>query len=200
MFFDMVKFFDGHREAWGRLNHGQVDGLEHLMGFMVDEYASYDLSVPKMAYILATARHETAFTYQPIEERGSERYFAKYEYRKSLGNTEPGDGLKYRGRGYCQITGRRNYTMFQERMGIPLLDNPDLALDPRVAATIILDGMINGIFTGKPLGKYVRKDRKDYLNARRVVNGKDRAARIAGYARMFDRILDRSLISDGELT
>lgn len=77
---------------------------------------------------------------QAGHESGSLVYFeeiasgAAYEGRKDLGNTQPGDGKKYKGRGPIQITGRYNYTNAQTAMGIPLVDKPELAADPHGAS------------------------------------------------------------------
>ena len=59
-----------------------------------------------------------------------------YDNRKDLGNNQPGDGFKYRGRGYIQLTGKANYTSFGNRLGLDLVNNPDLVNTPDVAAKI----------------------------------------------------------------
>jgi predicted chitinase len=59
-----------------------------------------------------------------------------YEGRTDLGNTQPGDGAKYHGRGFVKLTGRSNYRSYGQALGVPLEDNPDLALDPDIAARI----------------------------------------------------------------
>lgn len=66
-----------------------------------------------------------------------EDYFARYDGRADLGNTQPGDGMRYRGRGYIQITGRANYARYGDMLDIDLIGNPDLALQPSVAADIL---------------------------------------------------------------
>lgn len=94
-----------------------------------------DSSLVKVAAI-GTVAVETA-TFQPVKERGGPTYLENlYENRKDLGNTEPGDGALYRGRGFIQITGRWDYGHFGTEIGIDLLKTPDRALDPAVAAEI----------------------------------------------------------------
>lgn len=56
-----------------------------------------------------------------------------YGKRADLGNTEPGDGFKYRGRGIPQITGKANYALLESHTGMPLVDKPDLLKDPETA-------------------------------------------------------------------
>ena len=180
---DRHAFFTRYRRSFGGLHQSQVDGLNQLLDqFDADMRAG--LLLTQVAYMLATVKHETAHTYQPITERGSRVYFLRYEFRrKSLGNTRAGDGYRYRGRGYVQITGRRNYTAF----GIAA--NPDAALDPVIAHRIMRDGMMLGKF-GERLSKYVNPTRTDYVGARRSVNGTDKAELIRGYASGFEHCLE----------
>lgn len=166
----------------GTLSQSQADGIEAMLA------ATDGLPITHRAYLLATSKHETADTMQPITEYGGRRYFDKYDtgkLAKALGNTPEadGDGFTYRGRGYAQLTGRANYAKAGAALGLDLLHKPDLALQPTVAAQILVRGCCNGWFTGKKLSDYLPGD---YTNARRVVNGTDKADLIAGYARGFE--------------
>lgn len=171
----------------GRLRQSQVDGIGALLA------ATEGLPRPWRAYLLATPVVETARTMQPIMEFGSRSYFNKYEpgttIGKRLGNTVAGDGYLFRGRGYVQITGRDNYLRAGRFLGRDLIADPDLALDPVLAGRILVQGCADGWFTGKRLADYLDRAVPDYLNARRIVNGLDRAAEIAGYARTFEAAL-----------
>ena len=155
-----------------------------------------------VAYTLATAWHETAHTLQPIKEFGGPAYFfrmydkdgARPRIAKQLGNTEPGDGAKYAGRGYVQLTGRGNYQRAADMFKMPeLVEYPEHALRRDVAAKIMRFGMIEGWFTGRTLFKYLPigkpGTREGFKKARRVVNGNDRAALIADYALDFQDAL-----------
>jgi len=150
----------------------------------------------QIAYVLATAKHETAHTMMPIVEYGNKSYFNQYDAGTSkgyrLGNTIPGDGYKYRGRGYVQITGRRNYDLLGRILHAPLSSDPSRALRPSLAADIIAVGMRDGLFTSRRLSDYITKSKVDYENARRIVNGLDKSSIIADYARKFDRALAAS--------
>lgn len=169
----------------GKLSQSQVDGLNAIEAAW-DELG--DDNPRKLAYVLATGFHETARTMQPITEFGGKNYFKRYDGRKDLGNTQPGDGYRFRGRGYVQLTGRTNYADWTKRLGVDLIGNPDLALNPTVAGKIAVTGMMLGAFTGTKLADYIGA-KADYSGARRIINGTDRAATIAGYAREFEAAL-----------
>jgi len=194
--FTRKQFFDGYRKEFGKVPQEHVNNLEFLLTkFEVSKWFSED--VRRAAYALATLYVETFIPktksrYAPVTEVGQKSYFNQYDpahnprKAKALGNTEPGDGYRYRGRGFCQITGRSNY----EKFGIA--NTPQRALDPDTAFYILERGMRYGVFTGKSLGTYITSSKADYVNARRVINGTDRAKEIAGYARSFENILKLS--------
>lgn len=84
------------------------------------------------AAAIATVAVETG-VFRPIPEHASGD---EYEWRLDLGNVIAGDGRRYKGRGFIQITGRANYRAYGDALGIDLISNPDLALDPGVAAQV----------------------------------------------------------------
>ncbi|MCP5512457.1 MAG: hypothetical protein H7A24_11290 [Leptospiraceae bacterium] len=133
----------------------------------------------QIAYVLATAEHESKLGAMMMErqwikdEAANVKYFnEKYGGRKDLGNTQPGDGAKFRGRGFCQITGRVNYTDWSRRLGIDLLSNPDLAAkDITIASRILVIGMREGSFTKRhKLETHINGAKRDFWNARRIIN------------------------------
>lgn len=135
-----------------------------------------------IAYILATAQHESHLG-RWMEEFASGW---AYEGRANLGNTQPGDGPRYKGRGFVQLTGRRNYTFWKDRLGIDLVNRPEIAKEFAIAAKILVQGMRDGTFTGKKLSDYIGND---FINARRIINHTDRARLIAAIAEEFLEVL-----------
>ena len=148
------------------------------------------LSLQQTAYVCATAEHESANTFKAIKEYGTDSYFTEmYEGREDLGNTEPGDGIRFCGRGLVQLTGRNNYTKYSALLGIDLVENPDKVLDEQISQFIIVHGMRTGIFTGMCLDDYINNHACDYMQARRIVNGLDRAEHIAAIARSWEKFI-----------
>lgn len=159
----------------GKLTQSQVDGLNSILQAMND-YGVQDKRFA--AYILATPYHETAKTMQPIREYGLGK---NYSYGKPDAVTH----LVYYGRGYVQLTWKANYQKFARLLNVDLVNNPDLALNPVIAAKIMLLGMSRGLFTGKKLSDYITPTHCDFINCRRIINGTDKDLLIAGYATKF---------------
>ena len=168
------------------------DNAQMAIPLLLDECDRHGVTdLNQIAYIMGTVQHESLFS--PQREWGDVNYFTRlYEGRSDLGNTQPGDGARYRGRGYVQITGRRNYTLFSDLLSVDLVSNPDLALDPLIAAQICVKGMVQGHFTGASLEHYFNVQTANFREARRIVNGMDRANHIAGIARHFRAALEGS--------
>ena len=178
------------RLKFGSLSQEAVDNIN----LIVETCEKYGLTYPQVAYLLATTYHETGGTMKPIKEYGSNKYLSKYDtgrLAKTLGNTPQadGDGIKYAGRGHLMITGYYNYKFAGEQLGIDLINNPDLALEPKYSAEILVKGSKDGWFTGKKLSDYINDKKKDYINARRVINFLDKAQLIASYAVVFEKAL-----------
>ena len=189
-FFDHVR---SHLFA-GRLSVKQVQGLNYILDVWENSHATKDDRW--LAYALGTAFHETAFTMQPIHEFGGRNYFRqRYDITgrnprlaRTLGNVNPGDGVRFHGRGYVQLTGRSNYDAMGRRFGRDLTSSDaaaDGALEPELAAKIMFYGMENGTFTGKTFRRYFDGANSDWVNARRIINGLDCAQKIGQYGRDF---------------
>lgn len=163
----------------------ELQNKSEAINFLLDKLdASITIdSLAKYAYVLATIQHETAGTFKPIKEIGSYNYF-KYLIGK-LGIMNLEEANKFKGKGYVQITGKINYKKFGELLGIDLLANPDLALDPETSWLITELGMSKGLFTGKALKDYIEDSTIDFIGARKIINGKDKAMEIAQLARKF---------------
>lgn len=161
----------------GRLTSIQVKRIEAVLNGI----AARRLEANKAAYVLATAHHESD-AWRTLQEYASG---AAYEGRKDLGNTVAGDGVRFKGRGLVQITGRKNYADWGTRLKLPLTAKPELAAELRYAVDILIDGMILGTFTGKKLADYFTETKSDWLRARKIINGTDKASMIAGHAIKF---------------
>jgi putative chitinase len=209
MFLDKQKFLREFKPYFKQITGKNLTARqETALLRLVDELSHWE-DLRCQAYALATVHVETFipkgnYRYEPVTEFGGQRYFHKYDVgrlAKQLGNTPEadGDGFKYRGRGFVQLTGRRNYQKADKHLqdaGLcgGLIRNPDIALEPDIAFEIMDWGMVNGIFTGKTLSDYFNDKKTDYKGARRIINGQDRAAEIAEYAVNFERILRSSIL------
>lgn len=174
------------------LSPAQVTGMENILA------ASERLPVSHRAYLLATAYHETGRRMLPVREAfgaSDDETIARLERAWQSGNLpqvkrpywrRDKTGRAWFGRGYVQITHKANYERVGKAIGRDLVGSPDLALAPDIAAEILVVGCERGLFTGKKLSDFLPGD---YIAARKVVNGLDRANLIAGYAESFERAL-----------
>lgn len=162
--FDLVKFISSVEGSFGEVKATQLDGFIYILRKW---HESKLTDLRWLAYMLATTWHETGRKMQPITEYGGALYLRTKKY------------YPYIGRGYVQLTWRDNYAKYG------IADDMNKALDPEFAAHIMIDGMTKGIFTGKKLGDYFSAKTDDPLNARRIINGTDKAQMIAGYHYKF---------------
>lgn len=152
----------------GKLSKSQADGIGKILDYWQAKWPK--MSIDELAYLLATAKWESAHTMQPIVERGSKAYLLSKPYYPWIG------------RGLVQITWQANY----KKYGIT---NPEDALKWPTALHVIFDGMIFGKFTGKRLADYIGNGQRDYVGARRIINGTDKAKQIANIAEGFREAL-----------
>jgi len=186
----MMDFFNGVRPMFrrGKLTPEQVDGLTAIVNFGRDErYCRAHL-----AYVLATAFHETGQQMQPVREgfcktdagsrRAVARLFAKGIISRNYARPDA-NGNSFYGRGYVQITHKTNYAKWN------LQNDPELALHPDMALVVLFEGMRSGRFRkGKSLSMLPRVPTvEDFTVARGIVNGDVRrnGTMIAGYAMIF---------------
>ncbi len=168
-------------------------GLQSLLSAIASDPDVTD--VRWAAYMLATVKHECANHWQPIEEFGKgagRAYGVPVQVQDSDGTTYTNT---YYGRGYVQLTWKLNYAKMGQLIGLgnSLVIHPEHALEPQTAYRIMSVGMRGGLFTGKKLSDYINDQQCDYFNARRIINGVDRADVIQGYAQSFESILTVSL-------
>lgn len=195
---DRAAFYAGVRHSLfaGKLTQDQVTGIEAIL----NEWDKTGHSDPRwLAYILATTHHETGSRFAPVKENlnysakrltqvwptrfptiaaatpfaNNPEALANKVYGGRMGNTAPGDGFRYLGRGFCQITGKDNYAKYG------LADTPEKAMENETAAHIIVDGMINGRFTGLTLLAYFDAGHDNPVNARKIINPDANGAKIA---------------------
>ena len=167
----------------GTLKQLQVNGLNAILQEWDDNWAKKDDRW--LAYMLATAHHETDRTMQPIEEYGKGK-------NRKYGETYKMDGTRYTdtsnlfyGRGYVQLTWYENYAKAGKKLGQNFLQNPLLVMRPDNASEIMFYGMTEGWFTGRKLGDYFSESMQDWRNARRIINGLDKADLVSGYAQQY---------------
>ena len=158
------------------LQQSQVDGINAILDAWEAKYAEGDDRW--LAYALATTYHETDQQMQPIEEYGKGRGMP-------YGKPDPTTGKVYYGRGFVQLTWERNYKTMSDLLGVDFVDHPELALELDNATKIMFIGMIKGLFTGKSLGDYFNNTTDDWVNARKIINGLDKAQAIAMYGHNF---------------
>lgn len=144
---------------------------------LIEKCKKHGLLRNQVAYLLATAYHETAHTMKPVREYGGEKYLRSKKY------------YPYVGMGYVQLTWDYNYKKASDKLGVDFLKNPKLLLEPEYASEIIVIGMKEGWFTTKKLSNYITLTKSDFVNARRIINGTDKANTIADYAKAYDEAL-----------
>lgn len=181
---------------------------QQALTFLLDSIERDDgfTTLRELAYVLATIHWETGRTFSPVKElRASETrnpslYARQQRYWPS----------GYYGRGYVQLTWDYNYKNASKKLEgevfpvgggavtvtpTTFLDHPDYLLEPVTSYRIAARGMREGWFTGKRLSQYIpNASAPDYVNARRIINGVDRAAEIAEIAKKYETLLSATQV------
>lgn len=177
---DRASFFTTIRNKLGSLSQMQVEGTETVL------IACEGAPLAHAAYMLATAWHETNKTMMPVREA----YWLSEDWRKKHLRYWP-----WYGRGYVQLTWEFNYEKADKELGLggALLGGADLAMQPDIAAKIMRKGMDEGWFTGVSMRAVLPiagvATRQQYMNARTIINGRDKADLIEDYAQAYERAL-----------
>lgn len=190
-------FFDHIRTVLfdGSLKQSQVDGLTAILD-------KWEGEMPKdddrwLAYMLGTAHHETGRTMQAVRETFAstdDKAIAILEKAFKAGKLtwvstpywrKDSKGRSWLGRGLVQLTHKSNYEKMAKETGIDLVGDPSQAMNLGVAVEIMFKGMIKGSFTGKKLGDFFSTTKEDWRNARKIINGLEKADLVASYAKSY---------------
>lgn len=179
-------FYDALRPKLGALTQANVVGFEHVL----DEAQSRRTPIHDLAYILATAWWETGKTMQPVREA----YWLSEKWRAANLRYYP-----WYGRGLIQTTWEDNYRRLAILLALGedfFLNDPDKLLEWEYAIPALFTGMETGLYTGKALDDYIDgidepddEDLREYINARRIVNGTDKDSEIGNLALTFEGAL-----------
>jgi len=187
----------------GRLGQAQVAGIDAMLDAWDGWPAPADSRY--LAYMLATAFHETSGTMRPVRETladSDDEAIARLDlaWRKGRLNQvrtpywrRDAEGKSWLGRGLVQLTHKANYAKLSGPAGVDLLAHPEMAMEMGTAVRILFAGMRDGLFTGHRLSDVFNPLRQDWTGARRIINGTDRAALVAGHAKRFDAALTAAL-------
>ena len=152
-------------DAIATILHAPPANVERHWPLIVEALAALKILDPAVEVAAIASIGSAGYSFAPEREVGSEAYFRRrYDFKRSLGNLESGDGARYCGRGFVPLLGRAEYARFGKLVGMDLLEQPDLALEPEVAARILAyDFMLKGV------PKAAAED--DWVKVRKLVHG-----------------------------
>jgi len=143
----------------------RLDRAQRFTEPLVAAMAEFDISTPaRQAAFLAQIGHESGGLHWTTELWGPTEAQRRYEGRRDLGNTVPGDGFRFRGRGLIQTTGRNNYRRTGEALGVDLIAEPEKLADPVLAAR-------SAAWFWKDKGLNELADKGDFLTITKRING-----------------------------
>jgi hypothetical protein len=172
--------FDFEKGKKALFPNGYTNKQEEAVSAIIGESNTQGVKLAtQVAYMLATAYHEAYDWNKPnsrmtcLVEMGGQSYLKNKAY------------YPWYGRGFSHLTWKKNYIKESERMGIDLIAHPEKLFEISIAANSHVYCMMNGTYTSVPLTRFVHSGKTDFPNARKVVNGTDKAEVIAGYAMEF---------------
>ncbi|WP_205932726.1 hypothetical protein [Rhizobium leguminosarum] len=165
---------------------------------LISECKVHTLQRNQCAYVLATAFHETRCLMKPVRETLAISDFqaiARLDSAWAKGGlpwvSSPYWRKGWFGRGYAQLTHKKNYRVASIKLGIDLVSVPARALVPEIAAKVLVMGLKEGWFTGKKLSDYIDFRATNFIDARQVINGMDCADKVAAYAVAYAAALEQ---------
>lgn len=160
------------RIVGNQLSQSRAEALVPAINAAMQEFG-ISSSLERACMFIAQTAHETMGYNRFVESWGPTDAQKRYEGRDDLGNTEPGDGFRYRGRGAFQLTGRANYRKYGDKLHVDLIGNPNQAAAPLYAFRIA------GLYwQDHDLSRWA--DRGDFREVTRRING--------GYNGLQDRL------------
>src|SRR5690625_1504815 len=174
------------RGQMGERQRAIIDAIGPALAPVLD---SYQINSPlRIAHLVAQLAHESA-GFRTTEEFASG---AAYEGRRDLGNIKPGDGVRFKGRGLIQLTGRANYVRFGAMLGRDLVGNPEAAAEPVLSLEIAC-----AYWDDRALNSHA--DRDDLIAVTRAINGgtnglADRRACLARAKDALARVMAASVL------
>jgi putative chitinase len=146
--------------------HGRTAIIAAVAPHLGPSFEKAGITTPlRAAHFLAQAAHECD-GFKTLQEYASGR---AYEGRQDLGNTQKGDGVRYKGRGIFQLTGRANYRRIGLALSLPLEATPELAADPRVSVLVAVNYWVTRKWRGVNLNSYADADKIEPIT--RAING-----------------------------
>ncbi len=184
------------------LSEKQRGGMKDVIDVWTKNFAGGD---PRwLAYILASIYHETGQMMVPVREGFKKTDQAAREHVRNMfirgivkrDYAKPVNGISYFGRGRVQSTHFDNYRRLSRRFNKNFVNEPNLLLDSRIDAEVAVFGHVEGLWVPKfKLSDFIKGERCDYVGARRIVNGQDKASEIASFARTFERAVRAAIIA-----
>ena len=196
---DRTLFFGCARSVHRRMTQQQVNSYNSI--FKVWLESGYK-DLRWLAYSLGTAYHESGSKMTPVREGFAKtdaaarkivnRMWKKRDITMPYHRPDRVTGHVYYGRGFLQLTWAENYKKIGRKIGLDdqLYQQPDLALDPEIAASILIDGLVNGrIRANQKLGDYFNGKKADWVGARKVLSGDNKGPKVAAHARKYNKCL-----------